>query len=91
MPFFIRIDDAAKSLSVTRTVLEEFEDRGWIRFTKEAEITYLKGDQQYRAKFIVHLRDRLALTPMQISKVLDHQKAPYSLSAVKQILETPDR
>ena len=90
MPFFIRIDDAANTLSVTRPLLEEFEQRGWITFLEKDGITYLRGHQQYRAKFILHLRNRLALSPDQISKVLEHQNAPYSLSAVKQILALPD-
>jgi len=92
MPFFIRIEDAAKSLSTTTEDLREFEQRGWISFTifEEAQITYLRGHQQYRAKFIMTLRDRLNLDRAQIAKVLANQEPPYSLADVPDILRMPD-
>jgi hypothetical protein len=89
MPFYIRLDDAAKSLHVTADELIAFEKCGWINFTyfPEANITYLKGHQQYRARFILALRDRLKLSPEQISKVLENQKPPYSLADVPEVLK----
>ena len=89
MPFYIRLDDAAKSLNVTADELIAFEECGWINLTyfPEASIPYLKGHQQYRAKFILALRDRLSLSPEQITIVLAQQKPPYSLADVPEILQ----
>lgn len=92
MPFFIRLEDAAKSLSVSTDILVEFEKQGWISFTyfADAGITYLNGHQHYRAKFIVTLRDRMQLSPQEIAKVLDNQQPPFSLASVSEILAKPD-
>lgn len=92
MPFFIRLEDAAKSLSISEDVLVDFEKRGWITFAymKEADITYLRGREHYKAKFILTLRDRLHLEPEQIAKVLEHEKPPFSLASVPEILARPD-
>jgi hypothetical protein len=91
MPFYTRLEDAAKSLSTTEEDLMELERRSWIAFThfENTEVTYLRGHQQYRAKFVISLRDRLGLSPEQISKVLENQKPPYSLSTVQEILAKP--
>src|SRR5437868_3065081 len=45
MPFFIRLEDAAKSLSTTKEDLVELERHHWIEFTHfdNSEVTYLKG------------------------------------------------
>lgn len=91
MPFYTRLEDAAKSLSTTQEDLMELERRSWIAFThfENTEVTYLRGHQQYRAKFVISLRDSLGLSPEQISKVLENQKPPYSLSTVQEILAKP--
>jgi hypothetical protein len=91
MPFFIRLEDAARSLSTTKEDLMELERHQWIAFTHfdNSDVTYLKGHQQYRAKFVLSLRDRLGLSPEQISRVLDNQQPPYSLSTVEEILAKP--
>jgi len=93
MPFFIQMEDAAKSLSTTPENLIDFEKQGCISFTafENAGITYLKGHQQYRAKFIMTLRDRLKLSPAQIAKMLANRKPPYSLADVPKILKKPDK
>ena len=91
MPFYIRLEDAAKSLSTTKEDLMELEHHHWIEFTRfdNSEVTYLKGHQQYRAKFVLSLRDSLGLSPEQISRVLDNQQPPFSLSTVREILAKP--
>jgi hypothetical protein len=91
MPYSIRLEDAARSLATTTEALEDFARRGWITFLDKDGRTYVKVHQQYRAKFILHLQNTLALTPAQISKVLEQQKPPYSLSDVKRILAHPDQ
>ncbi len=92
MPFFIQLDDAAKSLNVAPEELVAFEKRGWISVTyfPDTGIPYLKGHQQYRAKFILALRDRFRLSAEQISKVLANQNPPYSLAEVPELLKRLD-
>lgn len=90
MPTFIPLANAARTLGVSGAVLEEFSSRGWIAFSEHCGVVYLRGHQEYRAKFILHLRDRLHLSPAQISKVLRHQTAPYSTATVAEVLARPD-
>ncbi len=91
MPSLIRLENAARSLATTTEVLEEFARLGWITFFDQHGLLCLKGHQQYRAKFILHLQHKLGLKPDQISKVLENQKPPYSLSDVERILSCPDQ
>lgn len=91
MPRFIRLENAARALATTTEMLEEFARLGWITFFDKDGLIYLTGDQQYRAKFILHLQQKLALKPAQIAKVLEQQKPPYSLNDVERILGGPDQ
>jgi hypothetical protein len=47
---------------------------------------FVSGQDEYRARFILHLREKLKLTNKQIGIVLANEKPPYSLDQVPAIL-----
>jgi hypothetical protein len=54
----------------------------WISITKVHGAEFVSGRNEYKAKFILRLRHRLALADKEIDRVLKVQKPPYSLKDV---------
>jgi DNA-binding transcriptional MerR regulator len=86
MPLYRLIEDAARNLNTTVATLHELEERGWITVAERNGYRYLAGNQEYKARFVLDLRNRRKLNVLQIDKVLREQKPPYSMPDVDRIL-----
>ncbi|HTA42662.1 MAG TPA: hypothetical protein VK789_09455 [Bryobacteraceae bacterium] len=80
------LDTAARRVRTTEATLLEFGGLGWIEFVSKEGHTYLSGQDEYRCRFILHLRQKLGLSDQQIGVVLAKAKAPYSPEQVVDIL-----
>ena len=76
----------ATSLAVNVETLLELRRKGWVKTVEKNGTVYLAGDQRYRAKYILHLRDQKHLSDDQIELVLSIQRPPYSAAQVDEIL-----
>lgn len=81
-----QISLAAAGLSVNVETLLDFGRKEWIKTVEKNGMVYMAGDQRYRAKYILHLRDQKHLSDDQIELVLSIQRPPYSAADVDQIL-----
>jgi hypothetical protein len=81
-----QISLAAAGLSVNVDTLLDFRLKGWLKTLEKNGTVYLAGDQRYRAKYILHLRDQKHLSDDQIELVLSIQRPPYSAAQVDEIL-----
>ena len=75
----------ASSLKIDEATLLDFGRRSWIKTVERRGMIYADGHQQYKIRYILHLRQR-KLTDEQISLVLSVQEPPYSAEKVDQIL-----
>ena len=66
--------------------LFEFNREGWIEVIFKDERAFISGQDEYRSRFILHLREKLKLTDEQIGIVLANAKPPYSVDNVAAIL-----
>lgn len=86
MPYNIVLSTAAKKISSSEEELLGLADRNWIKPVAEGRFTYISGRDEYKARFILHLRHRLNLSDEEIQRVLDAQAPPYSLKDVPAVL-----
>lgn len=77
---------AAGNIRTDEETLLEFDRAGWIDVVVKDGSRFVSGQDEYRSRFILHLRQRLKLTDEQIGIVLEHEKPPYSLDQVPAIL-----
>jgi cyanophycinase-like exopeptidase len=77
---------AARKISTDEQTLLEFQRAGWIQVVSKNGSSFVSGEDEYRSRFILHLRQKLNLTDEQIGIVLENGKAPYSLDQVQAIL-----
>ena len=87
MPNYRPLVGAAKYLGATEETLREFSRLGWIDLAVKDGQVFLSAHATYRARFILHLHQKLGLTREQIGAVLLQEKPPYSLDRVSLILE----
>jgi hypothetical protein len=86
MPDYRRLTVAARNLQATEDTLIDFNRAGWIDVTVKDGCQFISGQDEYRARFILHLRQKLELTDKEIGIVLSNEKPPYSLDQVPSIL-----
>ena len=86
MPGFQQLSWAATGLQTEIATLQDFDRRGWIKTVEKNGRVYLAADQRYRAKYILHLREKKHLRDEQIELVLSVQRPPYSAAQVDEIL-----
>lgn len=86
MPFHRLIEESARALNTTPETLCEFESLGWISTVAKNGNRYLAGREEYKARFILSLRQRLRLDKQQISEVLQEQAPPYSFEEAAHLL-----
>ena len=86
MPGYQEVSVAAAGLNISVETLSDFDRKGWIKTVEKNGRVYLTADQRYRAKYILHLRDRKHLSDEQIELVLSVQRPPYSIAQVDEIL-----
>jgi hypothetical protein len=81
------IPAVAQNLGIPEGLIETFMSHGWISAVQKDGLTFLARHQQYRIRFIQHLRDRLQLSDEQVAIVLQYEQPPYSLEQVESILQ----
>jgi DNA-binding transcriptional MerR regulator len=86
MPFYQPIAIAAQRLDVSIETLRELAAHGWVQIDEKDGNLFLSGRHEYKAKFILHLRQKLRLSDAEIAKVLDKERPPYSLQDVPEII-----
>lgn len=86
MPGYQPMSQAAAALLTKVETLVDFDRKGWITTVEKNGAVFLAADQRYRAKFILHLRDKKHLSDDQIELVLSVQRPPYSAAQVDEIL-----
>lgn len=91
MPAYSPVDRVAERLNVTPEQLWEMQRFGWISIVEKDGTPFIRGHQEYKAKFILHLQQTRKLTPEQISAVLVAEEPPYSLKDVDRILAEMSR
>ncbi|HEX4134490.1 MAG TPA: hypothetical protein VHY84_07775 [Bryobacteraceae bacterium] len=80
------LETAAKHVQTTEATLIEFRHAGWIEFVSKEGHIYISSQDEYRCRFILHLRRKLGLSDNLIGIVLARAKAPYSQEQVADIL-----
>jgi len=73
-------------LGTREEVLVEFRNKGWLNVVERNGSTFLAARDQYKAKYILHLRQERRLNDEEIGIVLAHQDPPYSSKDVDKIL-----
>lgn len=93
MKTYYSLAAAAKNLGTDEGTLLEFGLAAWIEVVSKDGRAYISAEDEYRSRFILHLRQKLRLTDQQIGIVLANAKAPYSVAQVPAILgpATPQR
>ena len=86
MKAYRTIATAAANVRSDEKTLLEFNRAGWIEIVTKNGVTFVSGQDEYRAKFILHLRQKLHLTDDEIGVILANEKPPYSLDQVPAIL-----
>lgn len=77
---------AAATLKTTEDVLLDFDRAGWVSVVMKNGLPFISGHHTYRARFILHLSEKLRLTTEEITVVLSQEKPPYSLDKIPAIL-----
>ena len=85
------LDVAAKNANTDVTTLSEFGRAGWIEVVSKQGCCYVSAQDEYRCRFILHLKQRLRLTDEQIGIVLANAQAPYAVEQVREILARYDQ
>jgi len=80
------LETAARHVQTTEATLLEFGSAGWIEFVSKEGNIYISSQDEYRCRFILHLRLKLGLSDKQIGIVLAKAQAPYSQEQVADIL-----
>jgi hypothetical protein len=89
MPHHTVLLTAAKKIASSEEELLGLAQRNWIHPTVIGDVTYISGRDEYKARFILHLRHKLKLSDEEIQRVLDEQAPPYSLKDVPAVLGHP--
>jgi len=76
----------AARIETTQEELHELASRQWISTATVHGDEFISGKNEYKARFVLHLRHKLGLTNEEIEMVLDHQSPPFSLKEVGTIL-----
>lgn len=77
---------AAGNTRTEEETLLEFSRAGWIEVIFKDGRAFISGQDEYRCRFVLHLRHKLKLTDEQIGIVLANGKPPYSVDQVPAIL-----
>jgi hypothetical protein len=80
------LEAAVGTLRTDQETLLEFSRAGWIEVIWKNGRAFLSSQDEYRARFILHLRQKLKLTDKEIGIVLGSEKPPYSLDRVPAVL-----
>lgn len=76
----------ASQIETTEEELFDLQSRGWISTVEKNGIIFIPGRNEYKARFILHLRHKLRLTDEEIIRVLAAGAPPYPLKDIPGIL-----
>ena len=85
MPYRSLTAVAGKVGTDEQTMLE-FQRAGWIQVVVKDGRSFVSAPDEYRCRFILHLRRKLKLSDHEIEIVLAHEQSPYSVAQVSTIL-----
>jgi hypothetical protein len=77
---------AAQNVGAEEQTMLEFQRAGWIRVVVKDGRSFVAAPDEYRCRFILHLRRKLKLSDKEIEIVLANERSPYSLDQVPTIL-----
>jgi hypothetical protein len=83
---FESVVGVAQKTGITEGVIETYVNRGWVATVVKQGTTFLPEHQQYRLKFVHHLRTKMGLSDKEVTTVLRFDSPPYSLANVPSIL-----
>lgn len=83
---YLPVSTAAKNVGADEQTLLEFQRAGWISVVEKDGCSFVNAREEYRCRFILHLRRKLKLSNKEIEIVLAHERSPYSLDQVPTIL-----
>ena len=86
MRTYVPVENAAQRLSTTKEELLQLNALGWITVNSRNDALFLDGRDEYKARFVLHLKRSMHLSDDEIAKVLVAQEPPYSLEGVEKIL-----
>ena len=86
MPSYQSLTVTAQHLKTTESVLLDMKRFDWISTVEKNGTTFLSMHQEYKVKFILHLREQFHLSDDEIARVMNSQEAPYSLQKVSALL-----
>ena len=81
-----QISWVASGLLTDVATLLDFDRRGWIKTVEKHGSVFIAAEQRYRARYILHLRQKKGLSDEQIAFVLSVQRPPYSVADLDRIL-----
>ena len=77
---------AARNVGTDEQTMLEFQRAGWIQVVVKKGHSFVSAQDEYRCRFILHLRRKLKLSDEEIEIVLANGRSPYSLAQVPAIL-----
>ena len=77
---------AGENVGADEQTMLEFQHAGWIQVRVKDGLSFVSAPDEYRCRFILHLRRKLTLSDGEIEIVLAHERSPYSLDQVPTIL-----
>jgi hypothetical protein len=86
MPSYQSLTVTAQHLNITENVLMDMKRYDWISTIEKNGTTFLSMHEEYKVRFILHLRTKFHLTDEEIAQVMTAQEAPYSLRKVSEVL-----
>lgn len=87
MASYSPLEDSAGRLGLPVAELNDFVLKAWIASVSKDGRRYISDRDEYKIRFILHLRHALRLSDDQIGQVLSSQNPPYDLSKVEAALE----
>lgn len=80
------IETVARTTGISENFIGEYISQGWIATVTREGTAFLPAHQQYRLKFIHHLRTKMGLSDVEVTTVLRFDSPPYSLANVPSLL-----
>lgn len=83
---FQSIETVTQKTGIPEDSIDEYVSRGWISTVTREGTTFLPAHQQYRLRFVHHLRTKMGLSDGEVTTVLRFDSPPYSAANVPAIL-----
>jgi DNA-binding transcriptional MerR regulator len=83
---FQNVTTVARKTGISEETILNYVKHGWLSAVTKENIVFLSFHQEYRLRFIQHLRLTMGLDDIQVSTVLRFETAPYSLARVPALL-----